>query len=123
MIKTVIKLAIAALVVHACWRSANVLLRNYKFKDAVHETVLFSNAKSDVQLHARVMELATQYEVPVAPDAVVITHKENRTIVNATYTDQIELLPTKFFPWEFVVNVDTLNVNLATPGDAAAPGR
>jgi hypothetical protein len=123
MIKTVIKLAIAALVVHACWRSANVLLRNYKFKDAVHETVLFSNTKSDIQLHTKVMELATQYEVPVSPDDVVITHKENRTIVYAVYTDQIELLPTKFFPWQFVVNVDTLNVNQASPSDVVAPGR
>ena len=54
MIKTIIKLAIAALVVHACWRSANVVLKYYKFKDAVHETVLFSNAKSDTQLQGRV---------------------------------------------------------------------
>src|SRR5258708_897610 len=112
MIKTLIKLAIAALVVHACWRSANVVLKYSKFKDAVHEMVLFSNAKSDVQMQSRVMELASQFDVPVAEENVEILHKENRTIVNATYIDKIEFIPTKFYPWQFKVNVDVINVNL-----------
>jgi hypothetical protein len=123
MIKTVIKLAIAALVVHACWRSANVMLRYYKFKDAVHEALLFSNAKSDGQLQARVMELASQFEVPVSEENVAITHEENKTVINAVYTDQVELVPTKFFPWQFKVNVETINLNMPSSGDIRAPGR
>jgi hypothetical protein len=123
MIKTVVKLAVAALVVHACWRSANVVLRYSNFKDAVHEMVLFSSAKSDEQLQARVLELAQQFEVPVPPESVKIRRDGNRTIVNAAYTDQIELLPTKFFPWEFKINVETLNAYVPTPNDVTAPGR
>jgi hypothetical protein len=123
MIKTVIKLVIAALVVHACWRSANVVLRYSNFKDAVHEMVLFSTMKSDDQLQTRVLELAQQYEVPVQPENVMVRRDGNRTQVNAVYTDQIELLPTKFFPWEFKVNVETFNAFVATPNDVTAPGR
>ena len=123
MIKTLIKLAIAALVVHACWRSTEVVMRSYRFKDAVHETVLFSFSKSDGQLQARVLELAQQFEVPVQPENVTIRHMANRTIVGAVYTDRIELVPTKFYPWEFKVDVDVFNANMPTPNDVAAPGR
>jgi|SRR3982750_578309 hypothetical protein len=123
MIKTLIKLVVAALVVHACWRSANVALRYYKFKDAVHEMVLFSNAKSDSQMVGRVMDLAGQYEVPVAEENVQILHQENKTIVNAPYTDQVELLPTKFYPVKFTVNVEAFNANMPSSNDVQAPGR
>ena len=98
-------------------------LRFYKFKDAVHETLLFSNAKSDTQLQTRVMELARQLEVPMDADSVVISHHENQTRVNAAYTDQVELIPTKFFPWEFKVNVEVFNANMPSSGDVSAPGR
>jgi hypothetical protein len=123
MIKTIIKLAIAALVVHACWRSANVVLKYYRFKDAVHETVLFSNSKSDAQLQGRVMELAGQFEVPVTTENVEILHQENKTIVNANYTDRIELIPTKFFAWQFKVNVEAFNANMPSANDVTAPGK
>jgi hypothetical protein len=117
MIKTVIKLAVAALVVHACWRSANVALRQYKFKDAIHETLLFSNAKTDAQLQARVIELARQLEVPLDPDNVAVVHQENQTIVNVVYTDMVELVPTKFYPWEFKMSVDAFNANMPSSRD------
>jgi hypothetical protein len=123
MIKTIVKLAIAALVVHACWRSATVVLKYYKFKDAVHEMVLFGSAKSDVQLQSRVMELAGQYEVPVAEENVEIKRQDNRTIINANYTDQIEFVPTKFYPWQFKVNVEAFNANMPGSNDIRAPGR
>ena len=123
MIKTIIKLAIAALVVHACWRSANAVLRYSNFKDAVHEMVLFSTAKSDAQVKDRVLELAQQFDVPLQPESVAVRRAGNRTIVNAVYTDRIELLPTKFYPWEFKVNVEAFNVYMVTPNDVTAPGR
>ena len=68
MIKTIIKLAIAALVVHACWRSGNVFLKYYKFKDAVHEAVLFSNSKSDALLQSRSRMSLLIPEMPRRPD-------------------------------------------------------
>jgi hypothetical protein len=123
MIKTLIKLALVALVIHACWRSGNVFLRHYKFKDAVHETALFSATKSDAQVQARVLELAQQLDLPVQPENITIRHEENRIVINAVYTDQIELIPTKFYPWEFKVDVDAFNANLPSSNDIAAPGR
>jgi hypothetical protein len=123
MIKTVLKLVVAALLVLACWRSANVFLKYYKFKDAVHETVLFSSARSDSQIQSRVLEQARQLDVPVQPENITVRRVENRTIIDATYTDQVELLPTKFYPWNFKMEVEAFNANMPTPDDVTAPGR
>jgi hypothetical protein len=44
-------------------------------------------------------------------------------IVRAVYTDQVELLPTKFYPWQFKVNVEAFNANMPSSSDVTAPGR
>jgi hypothetical protein len=113
MIKTIIKLVIAAFVINACWRSANVVLRYSNFRDAVHEMVLFSMTKSESEVEASVLELAQRYEVPVQPENVSVHRAGNKTVVTAVYTDQIELVPTKFYPWEFKVNDEAINVYMA----------
>jgi hypothetical protein len=122
MVRTLVKLLVAALVVHACWRCTGVAVRYYRFKDAVHEMVLFSSAKSDVALEARVLELAEQSDVPIKRDSVRVHHVQNHIVVNAAYTDQVELLPTKFYPFDFTVNVDVLDA-LQPPGGAPETGR
>ena len=53
MIKTLVKLVLAALVVNACWRSANVFMRYYKFKDGVHETALFASDAGPIPRYKR----------------------------------------------------------------------
>ncbi len=105
--KTIIKLVIAALVVHATWRAATVYLRYYEFKDQVHEAAQFSDRKPESELHARVLSLAKQHEIPLAPEALNVRRQENHMLVDATYTEQIELLPRYFYPWEFKVHIDT----------------
>jgi hypothetical protein len=100
-----------------------VFMRYYKFKDGVHETALFASGRSDSQVQARVLELAHQLDIPVLPENISITREENRTVIDAVYTDQIELVPTKFYPWQFKVDVDAFNANMPTSHDIAAPGR
>lgn len=105
--KTIIKLIVAALVVHATWRTSTVYMRYYEFKDQVHEAAQFSDRKPDSELHARVLTLAEQHQIPLAPEALNVRRQENHTLVDATYTEQIEVLPRYFYPWEFKVHVDT----------------
>ncbi|RPI48776.1 MAG: hypothetical protein EHM55_25035 [Acidobacteria bacterium] len=105
--KAIIKLVIAALVVHATWRAGNVYLRYYQFKDNVQQAAQFSDRRPEHELRERVMSLAGQYEIPLAPEALQVRREDNHTIVDATYTERIELLPRYFYPWEFKVNVDT----------------
>ena len=123
MLKRLIKLAIAALVVHASWRGGEAFVQNYQFRDAVHEAVLFSGSSTDSQIRARVLELARQFDVPLLEENLTVRREENRTIVSAPYTRQIELIPTKFYPWEFKVREEAFNASMPRYGDVAAPGR
>jgi hypothetical protein len=106
--KTIIKLVLAALIVNITWRAGNVYLRYYRFTDAIHEAALFSAQKSEGELRVRVAELARQLDVPVQQDDIHVRHSEYRIIVDTAYTDKIEYVPGKFYPWKFKVNVDTL---------------
>jgi hypothetical protein len=105
--KTIIKLVIAALVVHAAWRAGSVYLRYYQFKDNVQQAAQFSDRRPENELRERVMTLADEYEIPLAPAALRVRREENHTIVDATYTERVEVLPRYFYPWDFTVNVNT----------------
>ena len=105
--KTIIKLVIAALVVHASWRAGSVYLRYYQFKDNVQQAAQFSDRQAESELRERVMTLAGQHQIPLAPADLRIKRADNHTLIDATYTEQIEILPRYFYPWDFTVNVDT----------------
>lgn len=117
--RTLIKLAIAALIVHGAWRAGTAYWKYYKFQDNLQATALFAGARSVPELHARVMELAAELDVPVMPDQVNVRQEKNFTFIDAAYTDQIEILPRYFYPWEFKVNVQafSFSVKVPTPGD------
>ena len=119
MIKTAIKLVIAALVANACWRVASAYSTFLRFKDAVEETTQFSSGRSDNELHARIVELAGEYDVPLAPDALTIHHLESHTMVEGEYTEQIVLAPGYTRPWTFTLKTDTF-VRVPTKLDPSA---
>ena len=48
--KTIIKLVIAALVIHATWRAGTVYLRYYEFKDEVTQIAQFGVNETDNEL-------------------------------------------------------------------------
>ena len=114
MIKLIIKLAIAALIVHGSWRAGTVFLRYYNFKDEVRTTVQFAGVKGESDIRNRILEIANSREVPLAEDHLTVRKEETHTVVDATYTERIEIVPTYFYPYEFKLNVDVFNY--AVPG-------
>jgi hypothetical protein len=110
MIKLAIKLAIVALIANAAWRVGSAYASYYKFKDAVHETTLYGPDKTDAQLRARILELATEYDLAIAEDSFTITRELNHTIVDGTFKQPVEVLPRYRYPWMFTWHVDTLTV-------------
>ena len=118
--KALLKIVLAALVLHATWRSADVYWRYYQFKDRVHETAQFGAKSSVDQIQSRVMELAGRYDIPLDPERISVRHDGTHTAIDAVYTDRIELVPTYFYPWEFKVNVDAFTLVAA---DAKLPDK
>jgi hypothetical protein len=108
--KALFKIAIAALIVHACFRAGTVFWRHYQFKNGVEATAQFSGRQSTDELHARVMEIAKELQIPLQPGNVDVRRRENHTLIDAAYTERIEILPSYFYPWQFKVNVDTFTL-------------
>jgi hypothetical protein len=100
MIKRVLSLAVFLLVINAGVRAGVVFFRNEQFKDAVREVALFGANKSDEMLKAKVMELATENQVPLDPDFVEITRSSvvgvgDHVIIKVSYATLVPLIPGK----------------------------
>jgi hypothetical protein len=108
--KALVKLIIAALVIHATWRTGTVYFRHYQLKDGLQQTAQFSGTRSESDLHNRVMELAGELQVPLDPENVRVRRQDNHTLIDATYDEQIEVLPRYFYPWQFRVHVDAFTL-------------
>ena len=108
--KTLVKLLVAALIIHATWRAGTVYFRYYQFKDGVQQTAQFSGTRSENDLSNRVMELANQMQVPLDSERLRVRREDNHTLIDATYDERIELLPRYYYPWQFRVNVDAFTI-------------
>ena len=108
--KTLLKLVIAAMVVHATWRAGTAYLRYYRFKDGLQQTAQFSGGRTDNELHNRALEIAREHEIPIDPAHILVRRQDNHTLIDAAYEERIELLPRYYYPYEFKVSVDAFTI-------------
>ena len=108
--KTLVKLLIAALVVHACWKGGTVFWRFSKLKDGAQSAALFAGQKSEAEIQSRVMEIARQLDVPIDPEKLTVRKLPNHTYVKTVYTEKIEFVPSFFYPWVFTLDLDVLTL-------------
>jgi len=106
VIKTIVKLAFVALLANATWHVFVPYLAHYKFKDAVTATVQFGGEKPVALLRGRILELATEFEVPVTDENLSIERVEHQTIVETSYRRSVELVPGFKYEWPFTMKVD-----------------
>lgn len=108
MIKLVVKLALAALIANATWRIGSAYATHYRFTDAVQATTQFRGSKSDDQIRDRVLDLAQQYDLPLADDGLTVRKENNNhTVVDGAYTKPIDVVPGFTYRWPFKFHVDT----------------
>ncbi|HEY6211849.1 MAG TPA: hypothetical protein VIW45_06170 [Vicinamibacterales bacterium] len=108
MIKTLIKLALVALIANGCYRVGSAYVTHYRFRDAVQEVVQFRGNKDDSWVHEKVMDLAKEYDVPLNDSAVEVQDQRLHTIVSVNYTRKIDILPGFRRDWPFYANVDVI---------------
>jgi hypothetical protein len=106
MIKFLIKLAIVVLIANAAWRVGSAYLTFYKFEDAVRGTIQFRGLKTDADLRKRILELATQADIPLADDALAVKRENTRTIVDGWYEQGVEVVPGYTRTFSFTVHLD-----------------
>ena len=106
MIKTIVKLALVALLANATWHVLVVYLAHYKFKDSVTSTAQFGGEKTAAQLRERILDLAGEFDVPVTDENLSIRVEGHQIIVETSYTRPVELVPGYKYQWPFTMRVD-----------------
>jgi hypothetical protein len=119
MIKLVFKLAIAGLLGNAAYRVGTEYLAYIKFRDAVRDAAMFK-AATDEQLHQQIMDLASQYDVPLEESALSISRQARQVHVDGGYTKPIELAPTFVYEWPFSWSTD-VTVSTVAPSYRTVP--
>jgi hypothetical protein len=110
--KTIIKLIIVALILHATWRAGTVYLRYYQFKDDVTHIAQFGVNEPDSQLRNGVIDAAKRREIALDPEAISVRRQNHYILIDAAYTEQVELAPRYFYPWHAKVHVEVLTLVL-----------
>jgi len=110
--KAIIKLLITAVVLHATWRAGTAYMRYYGFKDEVTQIAQFGLNVPNNTLHAHVLDAAKRLDIPVDPATVTVQRRQAHIIIDASYTEPVELFPRYVYPWEAKVHVDVLTLVL-----------
>jgi len=115
--KVLLKLAIVAILANATWHIWGVYAAHFKFKDAVQSSSQYMGARSEQELHSRILELAEQYDVPVTGANFTIRRDQNHTITDGSYVRPVELFPGFSYPLTFSWHSDTFTVAGAVPNE------
>lgn len=110
--KTIVKLILTALVLHATWRAGTVYLRYYNFKDDVTQIAQFGTRQTDNELRNAVVDAAKRRDIALDADAVTVLRQNYRIIIDSHYSERVELAPRYFYPWNARVHVDVLTLVL-----------
>jgi hypothetical protein len=114
MVRTTIRLAILLLIAHALFQAVPVYWHYYQFKDAVKETARYSKGRADAQVVARVLELASQYDVPLERDSLQVWREKEHTFIEAVWVEPVELRPKYLYPWKFTVSESAWHIEPVT---------
>ncbi len=125
MLRVLIKIAVAALLIHGVWRVGSTFWRYYQFEDALQEVAQFGDRQSERQLCNQSMDKAATLDVPIAAGSVSVRRGVNppfncetgfraaapggaiasKIYIEASYHDQLQFLPGYRYPWDFAVQV------------------
>jgi hypothetical protein len=113
LIKTVISVLITLAVLNACARIGVAAFNYFQLKDEAEQVILFGSRSSTEQLHDRILEYAGELELPLYSEDLYVTREDDRTYVDAYYTQPVEVFPGVVVPVELSFSVDTIAVNTA----------
>lgn len=106
MIKRAISLLIFLALANAGIRIGIVYFHDQQFKDAVRELSLFSGGKEEAIIRAKVMDLATENQIPLDPDFVEMSRKVtpgvgDHFVIKVRYAIMVPVFPGQLRRFEF----------------------
>jgi hypothetical protein len=115
LIKAGIQLALLAVAANATWHVFLAYSAHYKVRDAARTIAQNRGDKTDAQVHDEIMAVADEADVPLPPEALVVTHDGLASAVSASYSRPLEVLPNHPITWSFSFHVDTFTLQPGGP--------
>jgi hypothetical protein len=109
--RTLLKLAVAALIAHATWRVGAAYWDHYQFEDAVKETAQFAERATPGAIEQQVLGLAADRGIPLDAAAVDVTRATRTITVDGAYVRNIEVVPRFCWAWDFTFHVTVYTLN------------
>jgi hypothetical protein len=123
MVKTLIKIAVALVVIHAAFRVGYAFWNYYRYEDALLQLAQFGDRSTERQLCDQAISTAADYDVPISAAGLLVRKGNNppyscedgpmvlqggatglpssQMTIEGTYTDRLQLFPGYYYPWEF----------------------
>jgi putative aminopeptidase FrvX len=111
MFRTLLKLAVVALVANAAWHLFGAYSPNYKLQDGVQYAAQNRGQMSDDALRDKIVDIAGQFDVPLNAGDVSIKQQGTHILVDLSYVRPIELAPGFKYPWPFSIHVDVISLS------------
>jgi hypothetical protein len=105
--KLLVKVAIAALVANAMFRVGTEYITYIKFRDSIRDAAMFK-ARNDDELQVEILQLASDYDVPVHAENLAIHREARRVLVDGSYKKEIEIAPRMVYAWPFSWSLDIM---------------
>ena len=115
MIKTIFTTAIVVIILNAVGHAGMAAWRYFQVRDQAQQLILFGANTSTADLEYQIAQIAEEFEVPIAPQDIVVTRNGPRTIAEAYFTMPIEVFPRIFYPVDLSFMVEAFSVQVATP--------
>jgi hypothetical protein len=100
--KTIIQLAIVALMLNAGYQAVRSYYTFYDFQARLTEEVQRPRIAKSSELHKRAVELGTEFGIDLEYDAIEIRNEAGKTFVEFSYVDDVAFVPKYYIrPWEW----------------------
>ena len=108
--KTLVKLLLAVVVLHAVYRSGVSAATYYELKDASQQMLIFGGGVSPGELQQGILAKATELDVPLAAENLNVERDGVRTTARASYTDSVEIFPRYRYPFNYSFQVEAVSL-------------
>ena len=95
---------------NAVARAGMVAWRYYQLKDEAQQLVVFGAAVPTSTLKDQILEKADELNVPLDPADIEVRRDQNRTSVEAYYTEDLEYFPSFVYPVDLTLSVESIGV-------------
>lgn len=109
--RTLFKLLVVALILHAAYRVGHAYWLHYQFQDAIQQLAQFSESATEQEVRRAVLDLAAERDVPLSEEALTVTRQPRRIQIEGSYTRSVEVLPRYALPWSFDLDVTVVTLN------------